>query len=157
MREEGGGTPEAVRPMTVLADGRISEVDARIAREPSSAAGEMVESVRLSAEALARTLGFELKPEGLCKGELCLPTGSRAGLVTEDGVDLVALADLLERPLALDLDEGVVLVGESARRRSDQLRSLEAPEFRLPDLDGREHALADYRGRKVFLLAFASW
>jgi peroxiredoxin len=32
-----------------------------------------------------------------------------------------------------------------------------APDFTLPDLDGRMHSLSDYRGKKVFLLAWASW
>ncbi len=32
-----------------------------------------------------------------------------------------------------------------------------APEFTLPDLDGRVWSLRDFRGRKVFLLAWASW
>jgi hypothetical protein len=27
----------------------------------------------------------------------------------------------------------------------------------LPDLDGKMHRLSDYRGQKVFLLAWASW
>jgi peroxiredoxin len=29
--------------------------------------------------------------------------------------------------------------------------------FTLPDLEGRPHALADYRGKKVFLVFWASW
>ncbi len=35
--------------------------------------------------------------------------------------------------------------------------SLDAPDFTLPDLDGRSHSLADARGRKVVLIAWASW
>ena len=33
----------------------------------------------------------------------------------------------------------------------------EAPDFTLPDLEGRQHSLSDYRGRKVFLASWASW
>ena len=117
----------------------------------------ILDSLIVDAGTFAERTGWVAKPEGLCKGDLCLSTAARPGLVDEHGVDLVALADLLERPLALDLDERVAIVGESARRRSEQLQSLEAPGFHLPDLDGREHSLAGYRGRKVFLLAFASW
>ncbi|MGI9659669.1 MAG: peroxiredoxin family protein [Gaiellaceae bacterium] len=32
-----------------------------------------------------------------------------------------------------------------------------APDFALPDLDGVEHRLSDFRGRKVILLSWASW
>ena len=34
---------------------------------------------------------------------------------------------------------------------------LTAPDFSLPDLEGREHSLSDYRGNKVFLATWASW
>ena len=35
--------------------------------------------------------------------------------------------------------------------------SLEAPDFELPDIDGRRHKLSDYRGQRVLLLGWASW
>jgi peroxiredoxin len=37
------------------------------------------------------------------------------------------------------------------------MQSLRAPDFTLPDLEGRPHALFDYRGKKVFLVFWASW
>jgi len=138
------------RTFTILDDGRATDVDVE-------ADGE---SLRLSPASLRAALGFELKPEGLCKDQLCVPLRDRPGgapLVTSGGVELAELAALLDRPLATDVAEGVAYVGISAAARSAQLDSLEAPEFRLPDLDGRMHALSDYRGRRVFLLAWASW
>ena len=47
--------------------------------------------------------------------------------------------------------------GEAARIRREALRSLQAPDFTLPDLEGRMHSLADYRGKKIFLVSWASW
>jgi hypothetical protein len=44
--------------------------------------------------------------------------------------------------------------------RSDQrqgLSSLEAPDFTLPDINGKSHSLGDFRGKKVLLLTWASW
>ncbi len=48
-------------------------------------------------------------------------------------------------------------VGESHAALGERLDSLDAPDFTLPDLDGRGWSLRDFRGRKVFLLAWASW
>lgn len=71
--------------------------------------------------------------------------------------DLEEVAARLDRPLAVDLDEGVAFLGASARGRAARLASLEAPDFTLPALDGRRHSLSQHRGRKVFLVAYASW
>lgn len=71
--------------------------------------------------------------------------------------DLAEVARNLDRPLAVDLEECAAFLGVSARARGARLRSLEAPDFTLPDLAGRLHALASYRGQKVFLVAYGSW
>ena len=44
-----------------------------------------------------------------------------------------------------------------AYERGVTLQSLNAPDFSLPDLDGRMHSLAEHRGKKVFLVTWASW
>jgi hypothetical protein len=75
----------------------------------------------------------------------------------DDDVDLSAHAADLGRPLALDVAERAAYLGVSAEVRGGVLASLEAPDFALPDLDGRMHRLTDHRGRKVFLIAYASW
>jgi len=43
------------------------------------------------------------------------------------------------------------------RDRAAALDSGEAPDFTLPDLDGKLHSLSDHRGKKVLLIAYASW
>jgi hypothetical protein len=85
------------------------------------------------------------------------PAWTMLGARGDAETDLADLAQRLDHPLALDLPEGVAFLGTSARARAARLRSLEAPDFTLPDLDGRPHALAAQRGRKVFLVAYASW
>jgi hypothetical protein len=72
-------------------------------------------------------------------------------------VDLSAHAAQLGRPLALDVPERAAYLGVSAEARGRALTSLQAPDFDLPDLDGGRHRLTDHRGRKVFLVAYASW
>ena len=132
---------------TVIDDGRASEVDAEIEGG----------RVRLPSPALERALGFELREEGLCRGALCVPLRGRPGLLGAAGVDLERLAELLERPLALDLEAGAASLGEGAAAQRARLETLEAPDFELPDLEGRRHRLSNLRGRKVALHAFASW
>ena len=132
---------------TVIEQGRATEIDAR------------VESgrVRLSPDALRAALGWELHDGTLCNDTMCvpLPAGSRLGA---GGVlDLAEVAATLGRPLALDAQEGAAYLGVSASERAQALASLLAPDFTLPDLGGRPHTLSAYRGRKVLLVAWASW
>jgi len=115
------------------------------------------DGVRLSPDVVQRSLGWRLEAAGLCRGDTCVPVRPEHGLLRDDGVDLRTLASLLERPLALDADERIACMGASAAERGHRLRSLDAPEFTLPDLGGHPHSLAEHRGRKVLLLAWASW
>ena len=62
-----------------------------------------------------------------------------------------------DRPLAVDREERVACLGVAAPARVAALASLEAPDFTLPDLAGRPHTLSAHRGRKVLLVAWASW
>jgi hypothetical protein len=74
-----------------------------------------------------------------------------------DGADRVRRAQERGRPIAVDEVEHAAYLGVSAEERGRRLASLEAPEFTLPDLDGRMHSLSDHRGVKVFLVAHGSW
>ena len=113
--------------------------------------------VRIAPHALRDALGWELGPQGLCRGELCVPVRDRAALVSEVGIDLAAFARAIDRSLALDAAERAAALGASASERCARLTSLEAPDFALPDLAGRVHRLSDQRGKKVLLVAYASW
>ncbi len=113
--------------------------------------------VRIAPAALREALGWELKPQGLCKDDVCVPVQGHATLVTADGVDLEGFAAVMRRPLAIDIDERIACLGVSATERAAQMASLNAPDFTLPDLQGKPHSLSDYRGKKVLLVAYASW
>ncbi len=77
--------------------------------------------------------------------------------MVEGGVDVTALAAVLGRAIAVDEDAGTAFLGAASADRADRLRSLEAPDFTLPDLDGHPHSLSEHRGKKVLLAAYASW
>ena len=74
-----------------------------------------------------------------------------------EGAALAKRAEAAGRPVAVDLDERVAYLGVGAAERAKALASLEAPDFTLPDLDGRRHSLSEHRGKKVLLVAYASW
>src|ERR1700674_5039806 len=111
----------------------------------------------LAPDELARAGGWELKPEGLCRGPLCVPVPPGASWVrgrgTDARVDLVGVSRHMGQPVAGSPEYSVWSIGEAADAAADRLRSLDAPDFTLPDLDGRMHTLSSFRGRKVFLLA----
>lgn len=132
---------------TILDAGRRVEAQARISGE----------RVALAPDELASKLGWTLKPEGLCKASVCVPVRDRAALAGAQGIDLAELARLLGRPLALDVAERAAALGTPAEERRAGLAGLEAPDFSLPDLAGRRHTLSGYRGKKVLLIAYASW
>jgi hypothetical protein len=134
-------------PFTLLDDGRPVSLPARVEGE----------RVLLAPEAVERALGWSLTPEGLCGHGLCVPVPAGAALAGPGGVDLAELARLLDRPLALDPAERAAYLGAGAAERAAVLASLAAPDVTLPDLEGRPHTLRDYRGRKVLLVAWASW
>jgi len=132
---------------TIIEDGRSTNIQATVSGD----------AVRIAPEALADGLGWELKPEGLCRGEVCVPVRDRVALVVDGSVDLSAFASALGCPLALDAAEGVAAIGTSATDLASRLGTLDAPDFTLPDLEGKLHSLSEHRGKKVLLIAYASW
>ena len=113
--------------------------------------------VRLAPKALREALGWQLRAEGLCRGDRCVPVRDRDALLGEGGIDLEVLADVLELPLVVDAEAGAAALGTAHADRAAVLESLEAPDFALPDANGRLHSLSDYRGKKVLLIVYASW
>lgn len=113
----------------------------------------------LSSGDLAAVTGWTLKPEGLCRGEICVPVPPSRATELVDGaeVNVAAFWRYMGQPVIHDDAGELWVLGTGADRRAEQLRSLEAPDFTLPDLDGRMHALSRYRGRKVMLVSWASW
>jgi hypothetical protein len=103
--------------------------------------------------------GWEYKPQGFCRGEVCVPVpdARRNEFVEGERYNLAALASLLGQPVATDAEHDAWCFGEAATERKRMLTSLDAPDFILPDLDGKMHSLSDYRGKKVLLVSWASW
>jgi hypothetical protein len=132
---------------TIIDETRTTEVDAALDGD----------RILISPDAVERALGWSLRPEGFCRDDICVPVREGSRVLDGDNVDLVALAHLLGRPLAVDREERAAALAASADDRGAVLATLEAPDFTLPDLDGRMHTLSALRGKKVFLAVWASW
>lgn len=112
---------------------------------------------------LTQATRFELKPQGVCREELCfpIPKPRTAEFLKQDRkatwFNLSAFARLLKQPLARDEALSVFSFGPRPDQQNAHLQSLVAPDFTLPDKDGKRHALSDFRGKKVLLVTWASW
>ena len=102
-----------------------------------------------------RVTGWVLKPEGMCRGEVCVPLP--AALPSAGRVDVAAFWDRLGRPVVHDGTGETWVLGAGADERNRDLAGTAAPDFTLPDLAGIPHRLHDLRGSKVFLATWASW
>lgn len=109
----------------------------------------------LSAADAERATGWSLKPEGMCKGAVCVPLPAEAA--REGQVDLQAFWRRIGHPILHDEAGETWVLGTGAEERNRSLAGLDAPDFALPDLDGRLHRLSALRGSKVFLATWASW
>ena len=105
------------------------------------------------AELRART-GWEIKPQGACKGDVCVPLQGR--LLDGDTIDLETLAPVLGMPLVHDEAHDLWALGPESGGRA--LSTAVVPPIELPDLrTGEPFALRSLLGRKVLLVAWASW
>jgi peroxiredoxin len=114
----------------------------------------LLERLPTTADEIYAATGWEIKPEGTCKGTECVPL---TGLpVAADGrVDIVAFAERMAMPLTVDEKHGVWALGP--RAGGHVLDGAELPELALIDFGGNAFDLASLRGRKVLLIAWASW
>lgn len=113
----------------------------------------LLDSLDLTADAFADATGWVAKPEGMCKGDSCVPV---PGAIGDDGrLDVAAVAERLGMALVEDEPTGVWALGPESGGRA--LTTATAPEIVLPDIDGNPFDLAAMHGRKVLLVAWASW
>lgn len=110
----------------------------------------------VDAEAFEAGTGWALKPEGACKGEMCVPLPD--GSYASDGcVDVPVVADRLGMPIVADTGRGLFALGPETALTGRALTTAVAPELELPDAEGRPFRLSSLRGRKVVLVAWSSW
>ena len=96
---------------------------------------------------LAARTGWSIKPEGACRGDVCVPLSTP--------FDVRELADRLGMALVHAEDHGLWALGPESE--GPTISSPELPDIVLPDRHGRDFALRSLRGTKVFMIAWASW
>ena len=108
----------------------------------------ITDTLDISAEDFAAGTGWDIKPEGACKGEVCVPL--------PDGYSAAHAADRLGMAVVRNEASGLTAFGpESLNGRA--LVTAQAPEVVLPDLDGNEFRLSSLRRKKVVLVAWAPY
>jgi len=152
----GSALADSPSQVTVVYEGKATELSA------ASISGDSADLWVTLAD-LTRATGFELKPQGVCRAELCfpIPNSRRAEFLSQRGgvtlFNLSAFARLLKQPTARDAALDVWYFGPRPEAQNEFLASLEAPNFTLPDVNGKLHSLSDFRGKKVLLVTWASW
>lgn len=115
----------------------------------------LLSSLTTDEAAFEAATGWAIKPEGACKAEVCVPLPDEVR--EEDGsLDAAVLADRLGMPILHDDDHGLVALGPPTVV-GRALESAAAPELELPDADGNVFRLSSLHGKKVLLVAWASW
>ena len=113
----------------------------------------IVDRLDIDAVAFELATGWKIKPEGACKGDVCVPLDRSAG----EGFDLLATAERLGMAIVADENSGLWSIGP-ASLGGRSLTTAEAPELCLPDvLTGEDVTLSSYRGKKVVLASWAPY
>jgi hypothetical protein len=115
----------------------------------------VLDRLDLTAEDFEHATGWEIKPEGACRDDVCVPLPP-LGADADGRIDVTVVAEQLGMPVAHDEGHGLWALGpRSGDRRV--LDSTRMPDLVLADFDGNAFDVAGLRGRKVVLLAWSSW
>lgn len=115
----------------------------------------ILDRLAIDPAAFAARTGWAIKPEGACRGDVCVPLPAEAR--HQDGtLDATALAHRLGMPLLHDDEHDLWALGP-ATVTGKALETADAPQLTLPDKDGNPFDLRSLHGQKILLVAWASW
>lgn len=143
----GGASLQADQgsPLTILFDGKATVIPgARIEGD----------DLLVPVEMLKMANGFEAKPMGLCSTERCIPIPKgEHWFETRDGKNFVNVSRVAQRigqPMVTDKARGLWAVGFADADRSAALELGQAPDFALPNREGKWFGFQTFAGRKSF-------
>jgi hypothetical protein len=102
---------------------------------------------------LPRINEFELKPQGACRADMCIPVSK--ALKSGGWFNLTGFSRKLNQ--AYITDSGVWSFGEMPVMRGSFYSSRIAPDFAVSDRTGKVVHLSDFRGKKALVFTWASW
>ena len=148
--ESPAGAAPASPAATVLYDDRSVALD-RVGPDPQRAS----DALWIRKRDLPRVNGFELKPQGACRADLCIPIPK--DMVRGDYFNLTAFAKKAGQSVVAEPGARVWSFGEMQALGGGLASSRVAPDFNVPDRLGRPVHLAGFRGKKVLVVTWASW
>jgi hypothetical protein len=109
----------------------------------------LTDRLDIGAQEFARGTGWEIKADGACKAEVCVP-------LPDGGFDLMAAAGRLGMAVVAEPGLALWAVGP-ATLGGRALATADASDFSLPDLDGNAVPITSLRGEKVLVVAWAPY
>ena len=113
----------------------------------------IVDTPTMQISDFTRATGWDPKPEGLCRGEVCVPA---PGAVDGDHIDVRSAAERLGMPIVESPEHDVYAVGP-ATLGGKALTTALAADTELVHYDGTRFSLSSLRGKKVLLVAWSSY
>ncbi|MEN9505851.1 MAG: putative Thiol:disulfide interchange protein [Actinomycetota bacterium] len=114
----------------------------------------IVDSLQVGQAEFERGTGWDLKPEGACRGDVCVPLPD--GAMVDGSVDVATVAQRLGMPVVEDRQHGLWALGP-ATVSGRALSTAVAADPELIARDGSPFRLSSLHGRKVLLVAWSSY
>ena len=135
---------------TVLYDDNVVPL-ARVGSRPKSAK----DALWVRTRDLPKINGFEVKPQGACRADICIPIPKH--MLHGEFFDLTAFAGKIQQAVVVDANARAWSFGEIQSLRGSYLESRQAPDITVPDRAGRPVTLSRFRGKKLLVVTWASW
>lgn len=117
------------------------------------------DSLLINPADLHKINGFEIKPEGACLDDLCIPLSPE--LFSDHGdkqwFNLTAFAELVQQPYVADRQARVWSFAEIPAKRENRLLNAMVPDIEVADRSGNVVRLADLKGKKALIVTWSSW
>jgi hypothetical protein len=140
----------AEAPTTVLYDDHAVRLES-VGKDPRNAP----DALWVRKTDLPRIIGFEIKPQGACRADICVPIPK--DMTRGAYFNLTAFSKRVRQSVVVDTDSRVWSLGEIQLLSGAYASSRIAPDFAVPDRKGRVVHLSDFRGKKLLVTTWASW
>jgi hypothetical protein len=104
---------------------------------------------------LPRINEFEVKPQGACRNDVCIPIPKT--MLQGEFFNLTAFANKLGEKYVSDSTSRAWSFGEIPVLTGSYTSSRMAPDFAVADRKGRVVHLSDFKGKKALVVTWASW